>query len=69
MIRAKRLLRFMFTVPPCLQRDPGGSDKGDFEGGAGLTMEDNDLYSSWKRGNFYHLSNLCQVNGTDPSHF
>ncbi|XP_007561642.1 docking protein 3 [Poecilia formosa] len=30
------------------QRDPGESDKGDFEGGNGLTMEDNDLYSSWK---------------------
>ncbi|KAM4732897.1 docking protein 2 [Anableps anableps] len=30
------------------QRDPGDSEKGDFEGGNGLTMEDNDLYSSWK---------------------
>ncbi|XP_012719654.2 docking protein 3 [Fundulus heteroclitus] len=30
------------------QRDPEGSEKGDFEGGNGLTMEDNDLYSSWK---------------------
>ncbi|XP_069027383.1 docking protein 3 [Embiotoca jacksoni] len=31
------------------QKDPGESDKGDFEGGNDLTMEDNDLYSSWKR--------------------
>ncbi|XP_037531008.1 docking protein 3-like [Nematolebias whitei] len=41
-----------WTSALCLlafQRDPGGSDKGDFEGGTGLTMEDNDLYSSWKR--------------------
>ncbi|MEQ2298987.1 hypothetical protein AMECASPLE_010859 [Ameca splendens] len=30
------------------QRDPVDSEKGDFEGGNGLTMEDNDLYSSWK---------------------
>ncbi|XP_035525543.1 docking protein 3 [Morone saxatilis] len=30
------------------QRDPGESDKGDFERGNGLAMEDNDLYSSWK---------------------
>ncbi|XP_022051708.1 docking protein 2 [Acanthochromis polyacanthus] len=30
------------------QKDPGESDKGDFKGGNGLTMEDNDLYSSWK---------------------
>ncbi|CAK6956461.1 docking protein 1 [Scomber scombrus] len=30
------------------QKDPGESDKGDFERGNGLTMEDNDLYSSWK---------------------
>ncbi|XP_043982106.1 docking protein 3-like [Gambusia affinis] len=30
------------------QRDPGDSEKGDFEEGNGLTMEDNDLYSSWK---------------------
>ncbi|XP_039974911.1 docking protein 2 isoform X2 [Xiphias gladius] len=30
------------------QKDPGGSDKGDLESGNGLTMEDNDLYSSWK---------------------
>ncbi|XP_038140545.1 docking protein 3-like [Cyprinodon tularosa] len=31
------------------QRDPGDSEKGDFEGGNGFTMEDNDLYSSWQR--------------------
>lgn len=30
------------------QRDPGDLEKGDFEKGNGLTMEDNDLYSSWK---------------------
>ncbi|XP_070769883.1 docking protein 3 [Enoplosus armatus] len=30
------------------QKDPGESDKGGFERGNGLTMEDNDLYSSWK---------------------
>ncbi|XP_030595476.1 docking protein 3 [Archocentrus centrarchus] len=30
------------------QKDPGESDKGDFEGGNGLTMADNDLYASWK---------------------
>ncbi|XP_071314545.1 docking protein 3 [Trachinotus anak] len=30
------------------QKDPGGSDKGDLEKGNGLTMEDNDIYSSWK---------------------
>ncbi|KAM6952989.1 uncharacterized protein dok3 [Lycodopsis pacificus] len=30
------------------QKDPGESDKGAFERGNGLTMEDNDLYSSWK---------------------
>uniref|UniRef100_A0A671VFU0 Docking protein 3-like n=1 Tax=Sparus aurata TaxID=8175 RepID=A0A671VFU0_SPAAU len=32
-------------------QDPGESDKGGFEGGNGLTMEDNELYSSWKTGN------------------
>ncbi|XP_047441556.1 docking protein 2 [Mugil cephalus] len=31
------------------QKDPGEADKGDFDGGNGFTMEDNDLYSSWKR--------------------
>ncbi|KAM9740460.1 docking protein 3 isoform 2-T2 [Menidia menidia] len=31
------------------QKDPGEPAKGDFEGGNGLTMEDNDIYSSWKR--------------------
>uniref|UniRef100_A0A3Q3BAD2 Docking protein 3 n=1 Tax=Kryptolebias marmoratus TaxID=37003 RepID=A0A3Q3BAD2_KRYMA len=30
----------------------------ELEGGTSLTMEDNDLYSSWKSGNFCHLSNL-----------
>ncbi|XP_044060399.1 docking protein 1 [Siniperca chuatsi] len=30
------------------QKDPGESDKGGFESGNGLTMEENDLYSSWK---------------------
>ncbi|XP_027865653.1 docking protein 3 [Xiphophorus couchianus] len=30
------------------QRDPGDSEEGDFEEGNGLTMADNDLYSSWK---------------------
>ncbi|XP_074504394.1 docking protein 3 [Sebastes fasciatus] len=30
------------------QKDPGESDKGAFERGNSLTMEDNDLYSSWK---------------------
>ncbi|XP_018530882.1 docking protein 3 [Lates calcarifer] len=30
------------------QKDPGGLDKGSLERGNGLTMEDNDLYSSWK---------------------
>ncbi|KAM9310265.1 uncharacterized protein dok3 isoform 2-T2 [Pholidichthys leucotaenia] len=30
------------------QKDPGGADKGDFDGGNGFTMEDNDIYSSWK---------------------
>ncbi len=38
-------------MPLCLQKDPGGSDKGGFERGNGLTMEDNDLYSSWEKGN------------------
>ncbi|XP_070693192.1 docking protein 3 [Pempheris klunzingeri] len=32
------------------QKDPGESDKGGFEGGNSLTMEDNDLYSSWITG-------------------
>lgn len=45
----------MFIVPPCLQRDPGDSEEGDFEEGNGLTMADNDLYSSWKSGNSHHL--------------
>ncbi|XP_034739832.1 docking protein 3 isoform X1 [Etheostoma cragini] len=30
------------------QKDPGESDKGAFERGNGLAMEDNELYSSWK---------------------
>ncbi|XP_067455015.1 docking protein 3 [Thunnus thynnus] len=30
------------------QKDPGESDKGGYERGNDLTMEDNDLYSSWK---------------------
>ncbi|XP_045886231.1 docking protein 3 isoform X1 [Micropterus dolomieu] len=30
------------------QKDPGESDKGDFERGNGLVMEDNEIYSSWK---------------------
>ncbi|XP_073342565.1 docking protein 3 [Pagrus major] len=30
------------------QKDPGESDKGGFERGNDLTMEDNELYSSWK---------------------
>ncbi|XP_060904646.1 docking protein 3 [Labrus mixtus] len=30
------------------QKDPGESDKGGFVSGNGCTMEDNDLYSSWK---------------------
>ncbi|KAM8910027.1 docking protein 3 [Spinachia spinachia] len=30
------------------QKDPGEPHKGAFERGDGLTMEDNDLYSSWK---------------------
>ncbi|KAK5897287.1 hypothetical protein CesoFtcFv8_010361 [Champsocephalus esox] len=30
------------------QKDPGESHKGTFERGNGLTMEDNDIYSSWK---------------------
>ncbi|XP_005719735.1 docking protein 3 [Pundamilia nyererei] len=30
------------------QKDPGESDKGDFEQDNGLTMADNDLYASWK---------------------
>ncbi|XP_042349617.1 docking protein 3 [Plectropomus leopardus] len=30
------------------QKDPGESDKGAFERGNSLMMEDNDLYSSWK---------------------
>ncbi|XP_040904722.1 docking protein 3 [Toxotes jaculatrix] len=29
------------------QKDPGESDKGDLKEGNNLTMEDNDLYSSW----------------------
>ncbi|XP_017282121.1 docking protein 3 [Kryptolebias marmoratus] len=40
-----------WTSALCLlafQRDPGGSHKGELEGGTSLTMEDNDLYSSWK---------------------
>lgn len=41
----------MFTMPLCLQKDPGESDKGDFERGNGLVMEDNEIYSSWKTGN------------------
>ncbi|XP_061581015.1 uncharacterized protein dok3 [Cololabis saira] len=31
------------------QRDPWESGKGDFEEGKGLPMEDNELYSSWKK--------------------
>ncbi|XP_013861548.1 docking protein 3 [Austrofundulus limnaeus] len=41
-----------WTSALCLlafQRDPGGSDKEELGGGTGFTMEDNDLYSSWKR--------------------
>lgn len=41
----------MFTMPSYLQKDPGESDKGGFERGNSLTMEDNDLYSSWRTGN------------------
>ncbi|XP_041846588.1 docking protein 3 [Melanotaenia boesemani] len=43
------------------QKDTGESAKGDFEGGNGLTMEENDLYSSWKRAlpsNHYHVKVL-----------
>lgn len=50
-IRGECTLHVMFTMPPCLQKDPGESDRGGFERGNGLTMEDNDLYSSWKTGN------------------
>uniref|UniRef100_A0AAQ4P2P6 IRS-type PTB domain-containing protein n=1 Tax=Gasterosteus aculeatus aculeatus TaxID=481459 RepID=A0AAQ4P2P6_GASAC len=32
------------------QKDPGEPHKGAFERGDGLTMEENDLYSSWKPG-------------------
>lgn len=45
----------MFTIPPCLQGDPWESEKGDFEEGKGLAMEDNDLYSPWKNGNLDSL--------------
>ncbi|XP_011478626.2 docking protein 3 [Oryzias latipes] len=31
------------------QGDPGGTDKGDFEGGNSLAMEDNELYSTWNK--------------------
>lgn len=40
----------MFTLLLCLQKDPGESDKGGFEGDNSLAMSDNDLYSSWKTG-------------------
>lgn len=45
----------MFAKPLCLQGDPGGTDKGDFEGGNSLAMEDNELYSTWNKGNFSYL--------------
>lgn len=45
------MLRVLFTGPLCLQKDPGEPHKGAFERGDGLTMEENDLYSSWKPGN------------------
>lgn len=41
----------MFTVPLCLKKDPGETDKGGFKKENGFTMEDNELYSSWKTGN------------------
>ncbi|XP_030001014.1 docking protein 1 isoform X2 [Sphaeramia orbicularis] len=34
--------------PPERKKDPGESSKGDFNRGNSLTMEENDLYSSWK---------------------
>ncbi|XP_034546119.1 docking protein 3 isoform X2 [Notolabrus celidotus] len=57
------------------QKDPGESDKGGFEKGNGFTMEENDLYSSWKADvalplNQYQVtvqsteaSRRCQLNG------
>ncbi|XP_070818272.1 docking protein 3 [Chaetodon trifascialis] len=51
------------------QKDPGESDKGGFERGNGLTMEDNDLYSSWKTGEYQvtvqstEASRRCQLAG------
>lgn len=39
-------------MPLCLQKDPGESDKGVLERGNVLTMEDNELYSSWKTGTY-----------------
>nr|XP_019935327.1 PREDICTED: docking protein 3 [Paralichthys olivaceus] len=42
------------------QKDPEESDKGDLERGNGLTMENNDLYSSWKT-NPTHPPNQYQV--------
>lgn len=54
-IRRRCTLQVMFTMPPCLQGDPGETDGGDFEGGNSLAMEDNELYSSWSKGNSSYL--------------
>ncbi|TDH07779.1 hypothetical protein EPR50_G00109680 [Perca flavescens] len=43
------------------QKDPGESDKRAFERGNGLTMEDNDLYSSWKTAELSLPPNQYQV--------
>ncbi|XP_078117031.1 docking protein 2 [Sander vitreus] len=43
------------------QKDSGESDKGAFERGNGLTMEDNDLYSSWKAADLTLPPNQYQV--------
>lgn len=57
------------------QKDPGESDKGSFEEGTSLIMEDNDIYSSWKSDstlppNHYHVTVLsteaskrCKLSG------
>ncbi|CAN9514841.1 unnamed protein product [Ophioblennius macclurei] len=57
------------------QKDPGESDKGNFEEGTNVIMEDNDIYSSWKSDstlppNHYHVtvvsteaSKRCKLSG------
>lgn len=55
-IRGSRTLHVLFTMPLCLQKDPGESDKGGFERGNDMAMEDNDLYMSLKGSNAHRPS-------------